>query len=80
MFKKTADLVEVATPYNDGDGEVDDVGDDEDGQVVSRVLPLQFPVKLLNLLKRRCLSPPRVGIFVIIIIVIQQPSVFMLNF
>ena len=38
-----------------GDDDDDDVSDD-DGQVVSRVLPLQFPVKLLNLLKRPRLS------------------------
>ena len=61
---------------DDGDDEEvdgDDVDDgDDEGQVMSRVLPLQFPVKLLNLLKRRSLSPPRVGIIAIINIMIKK--------
>ena len=52
----------------------DNVSDDDDGQVVSRVLALQFPVKLLNLLKRRSLSPLRLGIVIIITMMIIKPS------
>ena len=64
--RKSSSMISYFEKDDDVGDEVDDVGDDDDGQVVSRVLALQFPVKLLNLLKRCCLSPPREGIIIII--------------